>query len=507
MTTAPAGVTSLARKAGIMADKRRAVGGIRLSSLTEDTTSPERQKALIQAYADANGIEIIGWAIDLDVSAAIAPWDRPELGQWLKRPDDFELLIFAKLDRAVRRLRDFIDLDEWGTAHAIALVILDPSLDLTTSSGRMMAKILAIFAEFEREMIAQRTKEGYEEILRQGRWPGGRVPYGYRKTQIPGRKGWYLVIDQEQAEVLREAVRRIIAGASTLSQAKRLNAEKVPTARGGRTWAHTSLYDMLRSPALLGQRKGEDGDVIRDADGLPIQYAEPILTRATWERLQEKLNDNAHNRTGNRNDAAPLLQVAFCGHCGRPMYRRGVEKKNAKGEMISYFYYRCASANDTTVETCPDKPYRSHELESVVFGEFLAKVGPLEVQRRVFVPGEDHTEALETAQAAYDDLTQQLTITKSASGRKRITEQLTTLDSRIAELETLPNRPAAWRYEGTGQTYAELWKTLGDSERGANLREAGVRVMVRRLPSGTPVAALALPSDLEDRARAWAAGR
>ncbi|MER6811598.1 recombinase family protein [Spirillospora sp. NPDC000708] len=490
-----------------MADKRRAVGAIRLSSLTEDTTSPERQKTLIQAFADANEIEIIGWAIDLDVSAGIPPWDRPELGQWLKRPDEFELLIFAKLDRAVRRLRDFVDLDEWTTDHAVDLVVLDPPLDLTTSSGRLMARVLAIFAEFEREMIAQRTKEGYEEILRQGRWPGGRVPYGYTKTQIPGRKGWYLVIDPEQAEVIRGVVDRIIGGASTLSQAKRLNEEGIPTARDGKGWAYTALYDILRSPSLLGQRKTADGDVVRHPDGMPVQYADPILTRAQWERLQDKLKDNAQNKTGSRSDAAPLLQVAFCGRCERPMYRRGVKKENAKGEMVPYFYYRCASTNDTTVETCPDKPYRSHELESVVYGEFLAKLGSMEVERRVYVPGEDHTEALETAQAAYDALTTQLTITKSAGARERITAQLTALDEQIAELETLPNRPASWRYEGTGQTYGELWETLDDAERGANLREAGVKVMVRRTVNGTPAVGLALPQDLADRVKAWAAAR
>jgi hypothetical protein len=173
------------------------------------------------------------------------------------------------------------------------------------------------------------------------------------------------------------------------------------------------------------QRKGEGGDVVRDADGMPIQYAEAILTRAQRERLQEKLKANAQNKTGNRNDVAPLFQVAFCGRCERPFHRQGVEKKNAKGEMIPYFYYRCASANDATVEN----------------------------------------------------------------------------------LEALPNRPASWRYEGTGQTYDELWETLRDAEWGAMLREAGVKVLVARLSNDTPVAGLALPKDLEERVKVWAAAR
>jgi len=318
--------------------RRRAIGAVRLSSLTEETTSPERQKEAIQDWANANKTDIVGWAIDLDVSATIPPWERPELGAWLERPDEYDLLIFAKLDRAVRSLRDFVDLMEWTEDHNVGLVILDPNIDLTDMWGRAMGGILAVFAELERNMIAKRTKEGYAEVLQQGRWPGGRVPYGYK----PVKRGdyWYLEIDEEQAEVLRTVINRIIGGASTLSQVKWLNENKIPTARGAKTWAYTSLYDMLRSPALLGQRIKERGtstykrwEVIRGDDGLPIQFAEPLINRETWDRLQAALNANAKNITGNRYDASPLLRVAFCARCERPLYRRGVNS-NLPGQAL-----------------------------------------------------------------------------------------------------------------------------------------------------------------------------
>lgn len=479
-----------------MGTMKKAVGGIRLSSMTEDTTSPARQRQMIEQWSGGNDAEIVGWAEDLDVSAGIAPWDRPELGQWLnEKSDQFDVLVFAKLDRAVRSLNDFIDLDRMLTAKGVSLVILDPALDLTDMWGRAMAQILAVFAELERQMIRKRTKEGYEELLRIGRWPGGRVAYGYKIVRRPGEKGWWLTIDNEQAEVLRTIIGRIINGASTRSQVLWLNDQGIPPARESKAWQHTALYDMLKSRTLLGQRPKGD-DVERDERGMPIVRAEPIVDLDTWEHLQETLRRNSTNKTGNRHDAAPLLRVAFCGICQRPMYRRRFTQRGKE-----YMYYQCGSKVDSSVETCPVRPFRGWELEKIVFDEFLAEVGPSEVMQRVYVPGEDHSDSLKTAQGAYEDLTTQLSITKSSSARKTLSDRLTALDELISDLETKPSRSSSWEYEGTGETYEALWGRLSDPERGALLRNAGVQAFVDRLPNDQPICTLVLPWDMEEKLR------
>jgi len=127
--------------------------------------------------------------------------------------------------------------------------------------------------------------------------------------------------------------------------------------------------------------------------------------------------------------------------------------------------------------------------------------------QRVYVPGEDHTETLETAKAAYEDITQQLKVTRSASGRATLLEQLSALDEQIAQLEELPTTPSSWRFEGTGQTYRQLWETLTDAERGSMLRDAGIKVMCVRKPDNTPIAGVVLPEDLAQRVEAWTNSR
>ena len=77
----------------------RAVGVIRLSLLTEGTTSLARQRGIITAAATTRGSQIVGWAEDLDVSASkIHPMKRPELAAWLARQPDFDELIWAQVN-------------------------------------------------------------------------------------------------------------------------------------------------------------------------------------------------------------------------------------------------------------------------------------------------------------------------------------------------------------------------------------------------------------------------
>ncbi|MEU9100203.1 recombinase family protein [Streptomyces sp. NPDC048361] len=79
---------------------------------TDETTSPERQREADDIAAAALGIEFgegaaLREAVDLDVSASkVGPFDRPQLGEWLKRPDTFDALVFWRFDRAIRSMQD-----------------------------------------------------------------------------------------------------------------------------------------------------------------------------------------------------------------------------------------------------------------------------------------------------------------------------------------------------------------------------------------------------------------
>ena len=93
----------------------------------------------------------------------------------------------TKLDRACRNVADYLKLSSWCDSHGKRFVVLDdPSLDTTTPQGRAMGNMRAVFAQYEREMAKVRNKERYAELTEQGRWTGGRLPYGYRYDRDAG---------------------------------------------------------------------------------------------------------------------------------------------------------------------------------------------------------------------------------------------------------------------------------------------------------------------------------
>lgn len=195
---------------------------VRLSDLTDETTSPERQRTKITIYARLHEHEVVGLAEDLDVSGAISPFERPKLGPWLARPDDWDGLIVAKYDRLTRSLLDFLVLYKWLADRGKTLIWIDPPLDFSTPFGKAMANVLITFAELELAVISDRIREAWHTLREAGKWPGGTVPFG----RIPVRtepNGWRLALDpQVRAGRYRDGPplpqRRLVSHAVSLAQ-------------------------------------------------------------------------------------------------------------------------------------------------------------------------------------------------------------------------------------------------------------------------------------------------
>jgi DNA invertase Pin-like site-specific DNA recombinase len=134
-------------------------------------------------------------------------------------------LVVAKLDRLSRSLLDFAALMERGRKAGWALVALDLGVDTTTPAGEMMASVLAVFAQFERRLIGQRTREALAVKRSQG----------VRLGRPPVLTG----------ELVAKIRRQRARGSSFATIAARLNADGVPTAHGGRAWHASTVQTLL----------------------------------------------------------------------------------------------------------------------------------------------------------------------------------------------------------------------------------------------------------------------
>lgn len=152
----------------------------------------------------------------------------PKLGPWLARGHEYDAIVCWKIDRLARKTKDFVDLLHCADEHDVSIHTTDDEMDLSSDTGRMVAQILAIFADFEGRTIKLRAKQSRDGLVSMGRWYGGVPPYGYKAVKDP-TGGWRLKIDAEAKEVVREVATRVTVGESRKAICRDLTARKVPT--------------------------------------------------------------------------------------------------------------------------------------------------------------------------------------------------------------------------------------------------------------------------------------
>lgn len=141
-------------------------------------------------------------------------------------------LVVAKLDRLSRSMLDFTGVMAKASKEGWALVALDCAVDTTTPAGEAMANVLAVFAQFERRLIGQRTREAMAEKRKQG------VQFGRRASMLP--------------EVRERILAERNEGRSLAAIASGLNEDGLPTAQGGRQWWPSTVRAALSALAKAG---------------------------------------------------------------------------------------------------------------------------------------------------------------------------------------------------------------------------------------------------------------
>jgi DNA invertase Pin-like site-specific DNA recombinase len=179
----------------------------------------DAQAATIAKVITARGWDLVASLTDEGRSGS--NMNRPALTDALDRLDrgDADVLVVSKLDRLSRSVRDFATLVERAKRRGWSLVALDIDVDTSTPTGELMANIYGSVAQWERRIIAQRTSEGMQAMKARGIRLGRPVELA---DDVRHR------IAAERAE-----------GRSLRAIADDLNAEAVPTARGGRWYAST----------------------------------------------------------------------------------------------------------------------------------------------------------------------------------------------------------------------------------------------------------------------------
>ncbi|WP_415853870.1 recombinase family protein, partial [Sinomonas sp. G460-2] len=316
---------------------RRCVLYARLSVTKEESVSIARQLQSCRRYAEARAWEIVGEFVDDGVSATA---NRPEERQgWksLLAAHDFDAVIIWKVDRLARRVLDFLHADETLQKRGAGLVAVEDPIDMTSPQGRAFAVMLAVFGEMEAEAIRARVRAARAQLLKDGRWPGGGIPYGYQSVANPDGPGRILVQDPERVGWLAQAVARALRGETVNAIATWLTDSGAPLPsrprqpERGLGWNRQTIDGLLRNPVLAGMTPHNPGRaksakrvdpfaVVRDDHGHPvINESLAVIAAEEFAALQHMLDARTAPQTrkqGERQQTSAFLsRVVRCADC------------------------------------------------------------------------------------------------------------------------------------------------------------------------------------------------
>ncbi len=291
---------------------------------------------------------------------------RPGLGHLLRDVEAGKLdaIVTYKLDRFSRSIGQFYQVWTILERHRVDLVSVTQDLNTGTAQGRLVLNVLLAFAQHERELTSERTRDKIAASRRRGRWTGGTPILGYDIRD--GR----LVVNEGEAFRVREIYRLYLEHPSLTRVVEELNRRgwttKSWTRKGGgdrdsRAFDKPSLFRLLVNPLYAGK--------VRSNGSLHAGEHRAIVDEATWNRANAHLRHNgATGGKAVRNKHGALLRgLIHCAACGYAMTHSFTKKGN-----VLYRYYVCVNRLKKGAHACPDGKVSAHEAERRVVDRIRA---------------------------------------------------------------------------------------------------------------------------------------
>jgi site-specific DNA recombinase len=339
--------------------------------LEQAFNSLDAQRATAEAYIASQQHE--GWSCLLerydDGGFTGGNLDRPALQRLLEHiaAGQVDCVLVNKVDRLSRSLLDFARLMELFEKHQVAFVSVTQQLNTATSVGRLILNVLLSFAQFERELIAERTRDKIAAARRHGKWIGGLPLLGY---DVDAKSSKLRVNEPEAARVRaifalfleHRALRSVVRELDRRGwRTKRWRTRKGHE-RGGRRFTRNHLRQLLSNVVYAGQIRYR-------SEVHPAEHA-ALIDPTIFTQAQALLRCNRH-WAGLRFGQAVLLQgILYCRQCGAAMMARA-----ANEDIPQVRCYVCAGNRLPGQPVCPAPPLPARPVERVVLRQ-LQRLDP-----------------------------------------------------------------------------------------------------------------------------------
>lgn len=333
----------------------KVAGYVRVSTSDqrEEGFSIPEQQDRIRKYCDAKGWTLA--KIYTDGGYSGGKLDRPAIQELIRDCKKYEMVLVYKLDRLSRSQKDTLYLiEDVFKKNGVDFTSIQENFDTSTPFGMAMIGILSVFAQLEREQIKERMALGKQGKAKEGYWNSHIAPVGYKYVPGNGKEKGKLVIDKEEAQIVKEIYRMYLEG-KTMRQISIYISDRY----SNRNFQHNTLISgILSNPVYYGMMRW-DGDILQGSH-------EPIITKEEFDAAQ---SIRAKEKGKNRGKTTHLLTgILYCGECGGKMNFHLHGSKNG----VPYGYYECAvhakRGGDISIrkKSCSNPSIRDYVLEKEV---------------------------------------------------------------------------------------------------------------------------------------------
>ncbi len=452
--------------------------------LNQEFNSLDAQREAAEAYIVSQKHD--GWTLVptqySDGGYTGANIERPGVRQLLAdiEADRIDCVVVYKVDRLSRSLIDFARMMELFEKRGVCFVSVTQQFNTKSSLGRLTLNILLSFAQFEREIISERTRDKQVAARRKGKWTGGHILLGYDLDSHAGK----LAVNSEEAERIREMFRLYLEGTPVLEIVQRFDKlgwrNKQWTTQDGKLYGGSPLrrchiYKLLGNVLYTGQVKV--GEEI-----FPGEH-EAIIDQQTFDLAQKRLEQNAWT-PGNSHRVkfeALLRGLIYCSCCGSGMYSTYSANKERR-----YRYYVCYRSQQKLEGYCTSRAVSAPSVEDAVVEsirrvgvqpDVLAETARLARQQLAeIITG--LREELNTTNGRVKNLKSQIARIRNpeAARLSEIREQLATGETRAEQLRKEILRREKQRIDEkelrrTMESFEDVWKSLNLDEQRNLLRQ------------------------------------
>lgn len=422
--------------------------------------------------------------------------NRPQFQEMLNlcRQKEIRCIVCYKLDRISRNVSDFSALIDELNRLDVTFNSISEKFDTTSHMGRAMMYIASVFAQLERETIAERIRDNMLELAKDGRWLGGNPPTGYKSVETIGsvtidgkkRKARKLEIIPKEAELVKLIYAKFLEFRS-LTKTETYLLQNDYVTKTGKSFSRFAIKGILSNPVYLiadetawnyfeikeidvfseksefngkygimaynktSQQVGRANEVRDMKDWIiAVGKHQGIISSHDWVEAQKLLEQNkSKSYRKSRSNVALLSGLLFCGKCGSYMRPKLSQRKNKDGELI--YDYLCELKEKSKSQKCDMKRPNGNELDKLVCEEIKKLTEDKSAfmtmlkkeQKSLNIDDASYQEKLKSLRKSKSDneakiknLVLSLTTSEGTSAHDYILQEINALDEKIKTLQT-----------------------------------------------------------------------